>query len=122
MSWTEREVAESTLGKEIADRLKTAETGRAEALHEAVQAERHLPHPVVPDIPGCPHHGSPDCDCPLPDEDVRTRMVQVMEEATVDRIMRNAQRFYEWIMHGWTPEEARDRELRAMQDSDGEEN
>jgi hypothetical protein len=117
MTMTPRNFAESDLAKEIADRVQTIEQARNHALQAAVYADHQLPSPVLPDkIADCTHPRNEDCDCYKMTVDEHAGNVRLMEEATADRILRNAQRFFDWITMGLTPERAREHELRAMQD------
>jgi hypothetical protein len=100
--------------REFAD--SDAEKIRADALRMAVYVEHELPPPTTPDSTPRSHRSDEACDCPPVTADQYTGMIRLVEEATIDRVMRNTQRFHDWIRHGITPELARERELRAMQD------
>jgi hypothetical protein len=121
MTMNPSEFADSDLGRlRYAEYLAgscAVDKARFEALHEAVWLEHELSAPVIPDrIAEHALHVDGDCDCRPMTAEEHAGSMRLIEEATADRILRNAQRFYDWLHHGYTPGEIRDLELREMQD------
>jgi hypothetical protein len=121
MTMNPSEFADSDLGRlRYAEYLAgscAVDKARFEALHEAVWLEHELSAPVVPDKVADHLHqlgGDPDRHQMTADEWAGN--MQLIEEAIADRILRNAQRFYDWLHHGYTPEQIRELELREIQD------
>jgi hypothetical protein len=94
---------------------------RRRALLSAVYAEHGLPHePVMVGEPAACQHDRPgddECHCRFTPDEYEGN-VRLIEDAVADRILRNAQRFYDWIAHDLTPQHKQDYELRLMQDGD----
>jgi hypothetical protein len=119
MTTTPRDFAESDLGKELIASLQTVEQVRNHALQAAVYAEHQLPGAMITDkIADCTHARDENCGCYRMTPEEWAGNARLMEEATADRILRNAQRFFDWLTHGLTPELKREYELREMQDGD----
>lgn len=87
-------------------------TARTHCLQLACQIEHALPDPRPFDS-GCHHNTEAECDCPPVSFDLMRGRIALIEDAVVDRILRNASHFERWIRTGVTPEQWRGIDLDA---------